>query len=147
MDNQIIFGVTDEQSGYKDEILLTNMSNRHGCITGATGTGKTVSLQKLAESFSKKGVPVFLADITEYVSVYRRYQAVVDRAAHSQSPGAQADGTSLFKFFHGGACQRVAAAQTPDKRDADAHKQGEQQQDDIFCHVGGDGIQRIRHRA
>lgn len=40
MDNQIIFGVTDEQSGYKDEILLTNMSNRHGCITGATGTGK-----------------------------------------------------------------------------------------------------------
>ena len=49
MDNQIIFGVTDEQSGYKDEILLTNMSNRHGCITGATGTGKTVSLQKLAE--------------------------------------------------------------------------------------------------
>ena len=46
MDNQIIFGVTDEQSGYKDEILLTNMSNRHGCITGATGTGKTVSLQK-----------------------------------------------------------------------------------------------------
>ena len=63
MDNQIIFGVTDEQSGYKDEILLTNMSNRHGCITGATGTGKTVSLQKLAESFSKKGVPVFLADI------------------------------------------------------------------------------------
>ena len=45
MDNQIIFGVTDEQSGYKDEILLTNMSNRHGCITGATGTGKTVSLQ------------------------------------------------------------------------------------------------------
>ena len=63
MDNQIIFGVTDEQSGYKDEILLTNMSTRHGCITGATGTGKTVSLQKLAESFSKKGVPVFLADI------------------------------------------------------------------------------------
>ena len=67
MDNQIIFGVTDEQSGYKDEILLTNMSNRHGCITGATGTGKTVSLQKLAESFSKKGVPVFLAE-TELLS-------------------------------------------------------------------------------
>lgn len=54
MDNQIIFGVTDEQSGYKDEILLTNMSNRHGCITGATGTGKTVSLQKLAESSPRK---------------------------------------------------------------------------------------------
>ena len=64
MDNQIIFGVTDEQSGYKDEILLTNMSNRHGCITGATGTGKTVSFAKIGpKSFSKKGVPVFLADI------------------------------------------------------------------------------------
>ena len=53
MDNQIIFGVTDEQSGYKDEILLTNMSNRHGCITGATGTGKTVSLQKHRQYYRK----------------------------------------------------------------------------------------------
>lgn len=63
MDNQIVFGVTDKASGNQEEILLTNMSNRHGCITGATGTGKTVSLQKMAEEFSKRGVPVFLADI------------------------------------------------------------------------------------
>lgn len=61
MDNQIVFGVTDD--GSREEFLLTNMSNRHGCITGATGTGKTVSLQKMAEEFSKRGVPVFLADI------------------------------------------------------------------------------------
>ena len=39
------------------------MANRHGMISGATGTGKTVTLQILAESFSKIGVPVFLADI------------------------------------------------------------------------------------
>ena len=39
------------------------MSNRHGCITGATGTGKTVTLQKLAESFSNIGIPVFMADV------------------------------------------------------------------------------------
>jgi hypothetical protein len=39
------------------------MANRHGLITGATGTGKTVTLQKLAESFALAGVPVFLADI------------------------------------------------------------------------------------
>jgi DNA helicase HerA-like ATPase len=39
------------------------MATRHGCITGATGTGKTVTLQKLAESFSSIGVPVFMADI------------------------------------------------------------------------------------
>lgn len=39
------------------------MANRHGVITGATGTGKTVTLQKLAEGFSQRGVPVFMADI------------------------------------------------------------------------------------
>ena len=44
--------------------LLPALANRHGLITGATGTGKTVSLQKLAESFSAIGVPVFMADIT-----------------------------------------------------------------------------------
>lgn len=43
--------------------LLPVMATRHGCITGATGTGKTVTLQKLAESFSRIGVPVFMADI------------------------------------------------------------------------------------
>ncbi|MDQ1691536.1 MAG: double-strand break repair helicase HerA and related ATPase, partial [Pseudonocardiales bacterium] len=39
------------------------MLNRHGLIAGATGTGKTVTLQRLAEGFSRIGVPVFLADI------------------------------------------------------------------------------------
>ncbi|MDD2189329.1 MAG: DUF853 family protein [Eubacteriales bacterium] len=43
--------------------LLPQMANRHGLIAGATGTGKTVTLKVLAESFSKLGVPVFLADI------------------------------------------------------------------------------------
>ena len=43
--------------------LLPNMANRHGLITGATGTGKTVTLQKIAESFSEIGVPVFMADV------------------------------------------------------------------------------------
>jgi len=43
--------------------VLPVMANRHGLITGATGTGKTVTLQVLAERFSKLGVPVFLADV------------------------------------------------------------------------------------
>ncbi|HEX5218835.1 MAG TPA: helicase HerA-like domain-containing protein, partial [Verrucomicrobiae bacterium] len=43
--------------------LLPEMANRHGLIAGATGTGKTVTLQLLAESFSAMGVPVFLADV------------------------------------------------------------------------------------
>src|SRR5512134_2096478 len=43
--------------------LLPALANRHGLITGATGTGKTVSLQTLAEQFSRIGVPVFMADV------------------------------------------------------------------------------------
>lgn len=43
--------------------LLPALANRHGLITGATGTGKTVSLQALAEGFSLRGVPVFMADV------------------------------------------------------------------------------------
>lgn len=43
--------------------MLPNMANRHGLVAGATGTGKTVTLKVLAESFSEMGVPVFMADI------------------------------------------------------------------------------------
>lgn len=44
-------------------LLLPGLANRHGLITGATGTGKTVTLQKLTEGFSAIGVPVFMADV------------------------------------------------------------------------------------
>ena len=43
--------------------LLPGLANRHGLVTGATGTGKTVTLQTLAEQFSRAGVPVFMADV------------------------------------------------------------------------------------
>ncbi|MBC7992734.1 MAG: DUF853 domain-containing protein [Rhizobacter sp.] len=43
--------------------LLPALANRHGLITGATGTGKTITLQTLAENFSQRGVPVFMADV------------------------------------------------------------------------------------
>ncbi|PPB81876.1 hypothetical protein LV82_01093 [Albidovulum inexpectatum] len=50
--------------GYKEpQELLLKYANRHGLIAGATGTGKTVTLQILAESFSAAGVPVFLSDV------------------------------------------------------------------------------------
>ncbi|NTV10874.1 MAG: DUF853 family protein, partial [Zoogloea sp.] len=48
---------------HTDLALLPALANRHGLITGATGTGKTVTLQKMAESFSAIGVPVFMADV------------------------------------------------------------------------------------
>jgi hypothetical protein len=49
--------------GERDLALLPQMANRHGLVAGATGTGKTVTLQVLAESFSRIGVPVFMADV------------------------------------------------------------------------------------
>jgi DNA helicase HerA-like ATPase len=51
------------KSGSAAVHILPRMANRHGLIAGATGTGKTVTLQRLAESFSRSGVPVFLADV------------------------------------------------------------------------------------
>jgi DNA double-strand break repair helicase HerA and related ATPase len=51
-----------------DLYFLPKMANRHGLITGATGTGKTVTLQTLAEGFSRMGVPVFLADVKSDLS-------------------------------------------------------------------------------
>jgi DNA helicase HerA-like ATPase len=47
----------------KELAILSNLANRHGLITGATGTGKTVTLQVMTERFSAIGVPVFLADV------------------------------------------------------------------------------------
>jgi len=49
--------------GQREIVVLPQMANRHGLVAGATGTGKTVTLQTLAEGFSRIGVPVFLADV------------------------------------------------------------------------------------
>ena len=57
-DHTIVVG-----KSHKYELLDLKFGNRHGLITGATGTGKTVTLQVLAEGFSRAGVPVFAADI------------------------------------------------------------------------------------
>ena len=57
-DNKIWLAQSDKRL-----YLLPNMANRHGLIAGATGTGKTVTMKVMAESFSEMGVPVFLADI------------------------------------------------------------------------------------
>jgi hypothetical protein len=51
------------KSASLDLAMLPALANRHGCITGATGTGKTITLQVLTERFSAIGVPVFLADV------------------------------------------------------------------------------------
>ena len=57
-DGRILVG-----KGRTEAYILPSMANRHGLIAGATGTGKTITLKVMAESFSDMGVPVFLADV------------------------------------------------------------------------------------
>lgn len=80
------------------QYLLLNRANRHGLVTGATGTGKTLTLQGLAEGFSRAGVPVFVADVKgDFSGIACRgepIEALTRRAAdigltgygHEQSP-------------------------------------------------------------
>jgi DNA helicase HerA-like ATPase len=72
-DNAIFIG----QSAKREELFLP-MANRHGLITGATGTGKTVTLQILAEGFCAAGVPVFAADVKGDLSGISQKGAPVD---------------------------------------------------------------------
>ncbi len=58
-DNKILIGKNDEQELF----IIPDKANRHGLITGASGSGKTITLKVMAESFSSAGVPVFLADV------------------------------------------------------------------------------------
>ena len=62
-DGLILIGVSKSGKDLTAECVELALANRHGLVTGATGTGKTVTLQVLAEGFSAAGVPVFAADI------------------------------------------------------------------------------------
>jgi uncharacterized protein len=85
-------------AGDEPQVLYLPMANRHGLVTGATGTGKTVTLQILAENFSNMGVPVFAADIKGDLSgisqvgkdvdflVARAKQIGLDPYEHEASP-------------------------------------------------------------
>lgn len=59
VDNKILMG----KSGDEELFIVPSVANRHGLITGASGSGKTITLKVMAESFSSMGVPVFLADV------------------------------------------------------------------------------------
>ena len=62
-------------------VLLPALANRHGCITGATGTGKTVTLQTMAEKLSSIGVPVFMADVKGDLTGISQAGSVGDKLA------------------------------------------------------------------
>ncbi len=69
------------KNGATECFLLPGLANRHGLITGATGTGKTVTLQKLAEQFSAIGVPVFMADVKGDLTGISQTGSVPDKLA------------------------------------------------------------------
>ncbi|MDP1895562.1 MAG: DUF853 domain-containing protein [Hydrogenophaga sp.] len=85
--------------------MLPSLANRHGLITGATGTGKTVTLQTLAEQFSNTGVPVFMADvkgdltgISQRGSFSEKLSAVLKERGITL-PASQACPTTLWDVF------------------------------------------------
>src|SRR5512147_367565 len=79
--------------GSEEYSILPKMANRHGLIAGATGTGKTVTLRVIAESFSRIGVPVFMADVKGDLSGIARPGAdnpkISDRVAKLAIEGFQ----------------------------------------------------------
>ncbi len=85
--------------------LLPALANRHGLVTGATGTGKTVTLQKMAESFSAIGVPVFMADIKGDLTGISQTGQIGDRLAavlaerHLPTPESVACPVTLWDVF------------------------------------------------
>ena len=85
--------------------LLPGLANRHGLITGATGTGKTVSLQTLAENFSRLGVPVFMADVKGDLTGISQTGKVGEKLASAlkdrglQLPEPMACPTTLWDVF------------------------------------------------
>ena len=60
VDNKLLIGKNEKGV---ELAILPQMANRHGLITGASGSGKTITLKVMAESFSDAGVPVLLADV------------------------------------------------------------------------------------
>jgi DNA helicase HerA-like ATPase len=85
--------------------LRPDKANRHGLITGATGTGKTITLQTLAEGFSKIGVPVFLADIKGDLTGISQAGKIGDKLAKVlaerglEAPVSMACPTTLWDVF------------------------------------------------
>ena len=85
--------------------LLPELANRHGLITGATGTGKTVTLQALAEGFSGIGVPVFMADVKGDLTGISQTGSLSDKMSRSlrerglTAPTPVACPTTLWDVF------------------------------------------------
>ena len=72
-DNKVLIGKSED----KELSILLDKANRHGLITGASGSGKTITLKVMAESFSDAGVPVFLADVKNPILLYPYFKDIL----------------------------------------------------------------------
>ena len=98
-------GILIAQHGDVQCLLLPDKANRHGLITGATGTGKTITLQTLAEGFLRLGVPVFMADVKGDLTGISQAGAIGPKLAGIikerglPTPNATAFPTTLWDVF------------------------------------------------
>lgn len=94
-DGKILVGMSGEEKVY----IYPKMANRHGMIAGATGSGKTVTLKVLAESFSDLGVPVFLADVKgDLAGMCRQGQASESIQKRIEGMGLTQEGFQFQKY-------------------------------------------------
>ncbi|WRP29583.1 helicase HerA-like domain-containing protein [Sphingomonas sp. LY54] len=94
VDDSLLVGRSEEGP----QCLLLNRANRHGLIAGATGTGKTVTLQGLAEGFAKAGTPVFLADVKGDLAGVAMPGSPMDKAHAAMTQRAQEVGESDYAY-------------------------------------------------
>ena len=112
---------TDEKifigKGEQPAWLTLALANRHGLVTGATGTGKTVSLQVMAEGFARAGVPVFAADIKGDLSgiseVGEAKDFIVKRAGEM---GSTSSPTSFRRCFGTCSASRAIRCAPPSRK-------------------------------
>ena len=91
-------GISIGVGGGTEQRLLLTRANRHGLIAGATGTGKTVTLQRLAEGFSAAGVPVFVADVKGDLAGIAMAGSPTDKAHEALSERAKEIGLADFAY-------------------------------------------------
>ncbi len=109
-ETSIFIGMSEAKPGGQPQALVLRRANRHGLVAGATGTGKTVTLQTIAESLSARGVPVFLADVKGDLSgiamagspTFKNAAALTARAAEiGLSDYSYADNPAIFWDLYG----------------------------------------------
>ena len=99
MSESIFIGLgAPEKDGGIAQMLNLRRANRHGLIAGATGTGKTVTLQTMAEGFSARGLPVFLADVKGDLSGIAMAGSPTAKNADALVARAKAIGVSDYSY-------------------------------------------------